>query len=148
MADFEVTFTGSDRLAANLHKLAALAPAAIAQGLTEHAEDVMRVSKTEYVPVDLGTLRQSGTVLPPEITGETVTVTLGYGGPAAPYAVAVHENPRSGHTGGRSPSGRPYKHWARVGGWKYLETPFEQLAPRLVPRVEATIQRLVEGMGR
>lgn len=147
MAD-ELTFTGSAQLESNLRRLAELAPAAVAQGLMEHAEDVMRVSKTEYVPVDLGTLRQSGTVLPPVITGSEVSVTLGYGGPAAPYALAVHENPRAGHTGGRSPSGRPYRHWARVGGWKYLETPFEQMASRMVPVVEAAVARLVAGTGR
>lgn len=147
MAD-ELTFTGSAQLASNLRRLAELAPAAVAQGLTEHAEEVMRVSKTEYVPVDLGTLRQSGTVLPPVITGSEVSVTLGYGGPAAPYALAVHENPRAGHTGGRSPTGRRYTHWARVGGWKYLETPFEQMASRMVPIVEAAVARLVAGTGR
>ena len=143
-----MTMQGSEALQANLRRLGELAPAVIAEGLLEHANDVMRVSKTEYVPVDLGTLRHSGTVLPPVIAGDTVEVVLGFGGPAAPYAVAVHENPRSGHTEGRSPSGRPYKHWARVGGWKYLETPFQQLAPRLVPRVAAVVERWLAGLGR
>lgn len=148
MADFALTLTGGDALAAQLKRLAAEAPAVVAEGLYQHAEEVMLVSKTEYVPVDHGTLRASGTVLPPEIAGQTVTVTLGYGGPAAPYAVAVHENPRSGHTGGVSPSGRRYRHWARTGGWKYLELPFTRMANRMVPMVAAAVEKWLTALGR
>ena len=42
----------------------------------------------------------------------------------AVYAWDVHENPRSGKTGGFSPQGRPYRYWAREGEFKYLEKPF------------------------
>jgi hypothetical protein len=87
------------------------------------AEKIMADSK-DLVPVDTGTLRSSGVVLPAAITGTTVSVTLGYGGAAAPYARMVHENPRAGKTGGLSPSGMPYKTWAKVGQWKFLEIPF------------------------
>ena len=53
----------------------------------------MTDSKTNYVPVDTGNLRNSGTVLPPVMKGKTIEVTLGYGGSATPYAVVVHEYP-------------------------------------------------------
>ena len=76
----------------------------------------------------------------------TATITMGYGGPAAPYAIAVHENPRAGKTGGLSPSGKPYEHWARTGGWKYLETPLKaatgQIAAKLKDDVDAAHMRL------
>lgn len=57
---------------------------------------------------------------------------------AAIYAMAVHENPRAGRTGGVSPSGRKYtagrttsgrrsnrKVYSTVGGWKFLERALE-----------------------
>lgn len=47
------------------------------------------------MPVDTGTLRNSGTVLKPVIEKDKVTVTLGYGGAASKYAAIVHEYPKS-----------------------------------------------------
>ena len=72
---------------------------------------------------------------------EAVAVTVGYGGSAAPYALAVHENPRSGKTGGLSPSGKPYKHWAGVGQWKYLETPFKARTLGFLSRIARSLQQ-------
>ena len=72
---------------------------------------------------------------------EPLESVVGYGGASAPYALSVHENPRSGHTGGVSPSGRKYKHWARTGQWKYLETPFKARADGLSERIGAIISR-------
>ena len=104
---------------------------AAAKQLYKSANVIMDDSKSNYVPVETGTLRSSGLVEPPVVEGGRVVVTLGYGGPAAPYALSVHENPRSGKTGGVSPSGRKYRRWAKVGEWKYLSTPFE-LARRAI----------------
>jgi hypothetical protein len=87
-------------------------------------ERIIGDSKENYVPVDFGTLRNSGFVEPPKVSGRKVKVRCGFGGPAAPYALSVHENPRAGKTGGVSPSGRKYQHWAQTGEWKYLEKPF------------------------
>lgn len=115
----------------------------LAQALYEEAELIMGISKEEYVPVMDGTLRATGHVKPPVIAGPTIEVTLGYGGPAAPYALSVHENPRSGHTEGVSPQGRPYKRWAKVGGWKYLEIPVSQAMPGLVSRIGLTLQEIM-----
>lgn len=75
------------------------------------------------VPRRDGVLAGSGTVLPPKFDGKTVTIEIGYGGAASGYAMSVHENPRSGKTGGVSPRGVRYKKWAAVGQWKYLEQP-------------------------
>lgn len=67
----------------------------VAAALYEEAEAIMTASKTYFVPVDTGTLRNSGTVLPPNVANDTVTVKLGYGGASAPYAAIVHEYPKS-----------------------------------------------------
>lgn len=144
MADLGLTLTGLEALAANLERLGADAPLAVAEGLNAHAEAVMTESKT-VVPVDTGTLRASGFVAPPVIAGPEVSVTLGYGGAAAAYALPVHENPRSGHTGGVSPQGRKYRHWAQVGGWKYLEGPLNESAQAMPEAVADAVRRRVDG---
>lgn len=96
----------------------------MAQLLTAEAHEIMAASKP-LVPVDLGTLRGSGKVLPPKITGTAVTVTMGYGGPAAAYALVQHERLDYQHTSGQA---------------KYLEEPFVQhtatLGARLVGRFD------------
>ena len=47
---------------------------------------------------------------------------------SAAYALKTHENPRSGNTGGVSPSGKPYPEgsYAKVGQYKFLETPLKE----------------------
>ncbi len=100
---------------------------AAARSLKESAERIMAESNDKYCPVETGNLRASGFVDDPLVFGKgQVSVALGYGGTAAPYALAVHENPRAGKTGGVSPSGQKYRRWAKVGQWKYLETPFKE----------------------
>jgi len=126
-----IEIQGGEQVAAALEKLGAEAPGALGVGLTQWAEAVMADSKSNYVPVDTGVLRASGTVTRPEVQGPQVTLTLGYGGAAAPYALSVHENPRAGKTGGVSPSGKKYRHWARVGEGKFLETPIKRHAVKL-----------------
>ena len=91
--------------------------------LTEEAEEVITAAD-ELVPADIGNLKGSKFVEPPIVLGGDVTVELGYGNTATLYAMSVHENPRSGQTGGRTPSGSKRKTFAKVGEWKYLETPF------------------------
>ena len=95
--------------------------------LTEEAEDIITAAD-ELVPADIGNLKGSKFVAAPEVQGggfnRYVTVELGYGNTATLYAASVHENPRSGQTGGVSPGGSKRKTWAKVGQWKYLETPW------------------------
>jgi hypothetical protein len=76
--------------------------------LFRDASAIMTVSQT-LCPVDTGTLRSTGHVQIPVIHGDIVTVLFGYGGPAAPYAVPVHENLRARHVNGTA---------------KYLEIPY------------------------
>ncbi len=122
--DMKLEFTGTLELAKTLQGLGQAAPQAVGEALFDEGNELLNDSK-EYVPVDFGTLRNSGHVEPPKQVGHDIQVMVGYGGAAAAYALAVHENPRSGKTGGVSPSGKKYQHWATTGQWKYLETPFK-----------------------
>ncbi len=99
-----------------------------AEALYAEAELIMTESKREC-PVDTGALRDTGHVEQPEISGDQVTVQMGYGGPAAPYAVYVHENLTAQHP---------------VGKAKYLEDPVNEAKPTLPTKMA---RRLRNGMG-
>ncbi|MFA9270726.1 MAG: hypothetical protein ACEQSX_08205 [Baekduiaceae bacterium] len=114
------------------------APADLAAAMYREANYIMRLS-VEAVPVDFGVLRGSATVTKPTVRGTVVDLSFGYGGAASAYALAVHENPRSGQTGGVSPSGAPYRHWAKVGAWKFLERPCNEQFPQSAQRMAATL---------
>lgn len=101
----------------------------VATGLYREAEKVMRRSKEELVPVDTGNLRASGHVEQPNISADNIDVVLGFGGPAAPYALAVHENPNAGAPGYPHGSGKAVG--SKVGQWKYLEQPLLEAAPQI-----------------
>ena len=71
-------------------------------------------------PLEFGPLRASQHVKPPVINGSTVSVSFGFGGPAAPYAWFVHEMPDS------------QTNWTTPGtGSKYLERPLIAALPSL-----------------
>jgi len=118
-----LTITGDDELIRKLKDIDRRHPKVTEASLLKVAQDIMNDSKENFVPRREGILEASGHVDPPERTSGRVTIKIGYGGSAAPYALAIHENPRAGKTRGESPSGKKYKTWAKVGEWKYLETP-------------------------
>lgn len=140
-ADFQIV--GLDAFARRLDAMGEQAAQAGAQAMREEAELIMTDSKMNYVPVDLGTLRSSGHVTPVTRRGDVFEVTLGFGGAAAAYAWSVHENPRAGQTGGTSPTGRRYAHWAKVGGWKYLETPFLKASPQVLQNIATSVRQIM-----
>lgn len=129
MASVSVTLTGADALQRRLNAMADATPQAVAGALYEEAQTIIAEAVRDYVPIDTGTLAASGRVDTPVLSPGAVEVTLGFGGQAVPYAIAVHENPRAGQTGGVSPQGQKYRHFARHGQWKYLETPLQLHAP-------------------
>lgn len=81
----------------------------LARSMHSEAETVLNESK-KIVPVDLGTLKNSGAVQKPKVTKKSVEVDITYGGAAAPYALIVHEDPDARHAPGKT--------------FKYLERPF------------------------
>lgn len=113
------------------------------RALKEEAEEVMQESQAHFVPVDSGDLHDTGRVTDVSFRAGVGSAILRYGGPDAPYALIVHENPRAGRTGGVSPSGAKYSHWARTGQWKYLETPVRRAAKNFSKRVAARMRSLI-----
>lgn len=83
---------------------------------------------------DGGTLRASGHVQDPVVQGKRISVTMGYGGAASDYAVAVHE-----HLSEHSPPSWRHKEdidWTIPGtGPKYLEGPIKEAVPGLKGRI-------------
>lgn len=152
MSEIKLTVS-TERLAANLRRIMAEQPKVLGAALYQEGEAIMAESK-QLVPVDLGNLRDSGHVQQPVITGDSVTVKLGYGGPAAAYALYVHEG--TGPAVGRPaywPPKAALEGWARSHGFdnvflvqwaihehgtkpkKYLETPFKAHAAGLRNRI-------------
>lgn len=109
----------------------------LAGALYVEAEKIMTDSKENYCPVGLrewghrpGNLRDSGTVLPPNIKPESVVVTLTYDVNKAPYAYVVHErDPNIGQ-----------------GKVKYLERPFLAHEPLVARSVAALLQRRLDAI--
>lgn len=127
--------TGAAEAARRLEMLADPVAQAVAQTLHLTAEQIMAEAKGR-VPVRDGPLRASGFVAPVRLEGTALVSEAGF---ALPYALVTHENPRAGKTGGISPSGRRYKRWAKVGEWKFLETPFKAIAPKLGERLRRAV---------
>lgn len=84
-----------------------------AQGLFEAGNMIVTEAKRR-VPVDLGALKGSGYVTAPTATPGGTNVEVGFGGPAAGYAIYVHEDLSAHHP---------------VGEAKYLERAVEAKAP-------------------
>jgi hypothetical protein len=92
--------------------------------LSQVAEQEMTESK-KRVPVDTGTLRDSGHVQQPERDAEGISVTMGYGGAAEDYAIVQHENLEFHH---------------KVGQAKFLESVLQESAPYLLERIAKRIK--------
>lgn len=90
-----------------------------ATALYQEAEIEMTEAK-KRTPVDTGALRSSGFVEPPVASGDEISVRLGFGGPAAPYAIIVHEDLSALHP---------------VGQAKFLESTILESAPYMAARV-------------
>lgn len=108
MAAENAGFSGYTELSAALRRAGPNAMRALASALYVEGQKVLRVSQSE-VPIGSaargdkhpGTLRASGHVSLPVITGMAVEVTIGYGGAAKAYAVVQHEREDYRHDPGR-----------------------------------------------
>jgi hypothetical protein len=135
---FVMTVTGTEQVLATLKALGEQAAPAMLKALRTEAEELMTDSQA-LVPRMDGNLANSGRVVE-DLKANVPTLIVGYGGSAAPYALSVHENPRSGQTGGLSPSGKKYTKWAHVGQWKYLEQPWKQRMTGFTDRIAASLR--------
>ena len=126
MATFSVRVTGTKQTKRNLLTLGKDAPKVVGGALFREAERIMAEIKTvPIVPVDLGTLSNTGHVVPPEIDSRGATVIMAFGGPAARYALAIHEGFRTTKTG------RLVRFTYRIGQAKYLSEPVNRNLPAI-----------------
>ena len=87
---YTFTLEGDIELQAVLRSAQLNAPKAVAQAIYEEAQVIFAKSQV-LVPVDTSALRGSGDVSAIQGSGQGVYVDIFYGGPAAPYALYVHE---------------------------------------------------------
>lgn len=124
--EIKATVTPPKKLLAKLERYRKDFVKVLAGAMVKEAEDIITKSK-KIVPVDTGNLRSTGHVRLPIIDGDNVSVYLGYGGTAAPYAVYVHENLTAKHHEGQQA--------------KYLEQPFNEAKNGLNERVAQRIRQ-------
>lgn len=91
--------------------------------LYRKAQEVMTDAKRR-TPVDDGHLRASGYVTRPTQEGSAWVCEVGFGGPAAPYALIQHEE-------------LGFRH--RVGEAKYLENAVKALAPEVLRDIQKVV---------
>jgi hypothetical protein len=103
-------------------------PLAVAQAIWEEANLIFARSQT-LVPVDTGALRGSGGVSSPQRGTNGYFVDIYYGGPAAPYALYVHEIIGNYH----NPPTQA----------KYLEEPLVQAIPEIQNNISRRIISIV-----
>jgi hypothetical protein len=103
-------------------------PLAVAQAIWEEANLIFARSQT-LVPVDTGALRGSGGVSAPQRGTNGYFVDIYYGGPAAPYALYVHEIIGNYH----NPPTQA----------KYLEEPLVQAIPEIQNNLSRRIIHII-----
>jgi hypothetical protein len=135
---FTMTVTGTEQVLATLKALGEQASPAMQKALRVEAEELMAESQA-LVPRMDGNLANTGRVTE-DLKANVPTLIVGYGGSGVKYALSVHENPRSGQTGGVGPRGQKYKKWAHVGQWKYLEQPWKQRMTGFTDRIAASLK--------
>jgi hypothetical protein len=89
-SSFKLDLFGDEELVNALTAGKKDAPQAIAQAIWEEANVIFAKSQI-LVPVDTGVLRGSGGVSAPQMGNQGYFVDIFYGGPAASYALYVHE---------------------------------------------------------
>jgi hypothetical protein len=152
MADvINLQITGLKELADKLRTAGKGLEAEVGRELYQFGEEVMTASKL-VVPVRTGTLMNTGQVQPPATEGVQVVVRLGYGGPAAPYALYVHEalegaqSPNPSWSWAKDVAHGGEIHWTRPGsGPKYLENPLKERQGELPRRIRDAVMRALKG---
>jgi hypothetical protein len=109
---------------------------ALAKGLYVEANAAFNESQI-LVPVDTSALKGSGHVTLPQITPNSVEVTIAYGGPATSYAIYVHERIFA-------PSGKKVYHKPPTRA-KFLETPAKRRTKGMATRLGVYIREAMRG---
>jgi hypothetical protein len=125
---FTFTLEGDLELKAMLEAAREKSPLAVAQAIYEEANLIFAKSQV-LVPVDTGVLRGSGGVSAPQKGTTGYFVDIFYGGPAADYALYVHEIIGNYH---KPPTQA-----------KYLEQPFMEALPQIQNNISRRIIHIV-----
>lgn len=139
-----ITIQGTEELTRTLATLGEHALHGAKVALKEAAEEIMTEAK-KRTPVLTGALRASGHVLAPEVAGDKIGITLGFGGPAGSgnqgetndehvgYAVYVHFDLTKSH---------------KVGRTLYLESAMLDAAPNLEAKLAESLRAELRRVGR
>lgn len=116
---------GVSAMIAKLDKLVAFSPDEFARALYQEAVIEEKECKRR-TPVDTGALRASVQAVGPERDGTTIRawISAGTEGPAADYALIVHEDLEAFH---------------KVGEAKFIERPLMESAPYMADRIAKRI---------
>jgi hypothetical protein len=129
--NFSIKVDGLEELEALLQRAGDRSTEVLTMALVQEMQLVFRESQ-KLVPVGkTGNLKSSGRQKAPVIKGETVSITLGYGGAARKYAAVVHQWPRTGIN------------WTKSGTQSHFLS--DPLTKRM-PDIEQNIRRRIEGM--
>ena len=126
--NFTFTLEGDIELRSVLETAREKSPLAVAKAIYEEANLIFAKSQI-LVPVDTGVLRGSGGVSAPQQGTTGYFVDIFYGGPAADYALYVHEIIGNYH---KPPTQA-----------KYLEQPFMEALPQIQNNISRRIMHIV-----
>ena len=132
MAVYSFTLEGLDDLQKVLRNLKDQSGEVMGQALYEEANVIFANSQV-LVPVDTGVLRGSGGVSAPQMGTRGYFVDIFYGGPAAPYALIVHEIIGNYH----NPPTQA----------KYLERPLMDRVPAIQQNLSKRILHIAQSRG-
>lgn len=133
---FTFTLKGVSQMLSELASLEAQMQDDVIVALRLEAEEIMRRSKTEFVPIDQSTLMLSGFVNDVVRKGDDVIVTMGFGGDAKSYTLAIHETPSSHDP----PSWKGVSVQFKRGGPKYLERPLMEATQGMADRIAKKVK--------
>ena len=128
-SSFSIDLFGDKELVNALKSGQENTPQAIAQAIYEEANVIFAKSQV-LVPVDTGVLRGSGGVSAPQMGSQGYFVDIFYGGPAASYALYVHEIIGNYH----NPPTQA----------KYLEQPVMEAMPTIQANLKGRIIDIIE----
>jgi hypothetical protein len=147
-----IYLTGQQELRAVLMRAPQHAQNALGRALWREGTIIMAKSMTQYVPIDMGTLKGSAVVARPTKVGAFgVLVQMGYGGAAKAYAVKQHEDTSLSH-----PPKRQRKRYTskgrriipkRPGRAKYLSLAMEERAPEIPQNLAIAIDGMFRKIG-
>ena len=118
-----IELKGAAELRQTLRRVVREMPKEASRALFEEALIETKESQ-KRTPVDTGALRASHETGRPVMSGQDISVTISVGGPAAPYALVVHERLEAFH---------------KVGQAKFLESTIMESRPFMAARVARRI---------